>query len=84
MSVGLGARMSNLDTKYFVASQQPDNYVSGGIASGQTVVKFPGFGGKGESATNLDSTAVVVWAIVGVAIAIVLGVHASFGGHRLL
>lgn len=84
MPVGLGARTSNIDTRYFVAAQQQDNYVSGGVSSGKTVVKFPGFGGAAENGTGLDGTAIAVWVITGVSIAIVLGIHASFGGHRLL
>jgi hypothetical protein len=85
MPVGLGARKSSMDVKYFVEpGQAPDNYVSGGVASGQTLVKFPGFGGKGDAAGNWDSTCLLVWVITGAAIAIVLGVHASFGSHRLI
>jgi hypothetical protein len=73
-----------VDTRYFMAAQQPDNYVSGGLASGRTLVQFPGMGGKAEGGLNLDSTSLLVWVITGTAIVIVLGVHFSFGGRRLL
>jgi hypothetical protein len=73
-----------MDTRYFVAAQQPDNYVSGGVASGRSLVQFPGMGGKSDKGMNLDSTSLLVWVITGSAIAVVLGVHFSFGGRRLL
>lgn len=84
MAVGLGARKSNMDTRYFVDAQQPDNYVSGGIASGRTLVQFPGMGGMPSAGSNLDSTSLLVWALTVGAIVVVLGVHFSFGGRRLL
>lgn len=84
MPTGIGARTSNMDTRYFVGAQAgPDNYVSQGVASGRTLVSFPGFGGKGSD-SNLDQTSLLVWVITGLAIATVLGVHFSFGGRRLL
>jgi hypothetical protein len=73
---GLGARKTNADTKYFVSAQQ-DSYVSGGVAAGPVMVRFPGL--SGENGYGLDSTALLVWAITGAAIAVVLGIHFSFG-----
>ena len=78
---GLGARKTNNDTRYFVAAAE-DRYVSGGVAAGPVLSRFPGFNGNGEG-LGLDSTSLLVWAITAGAIAVVLGVHASFGGHRL-
>ena len=78
---GLGARKTNNDTRYFVAAQE-DRYVSGGVAAGPVLTRFPGLGGNGNG-VNLDSTSLLVWLITGAAIVVVLGVHASFGSHRL-
>lgn len=87
MAVGLGARKNNMDAKFFSsAAVNPDNYVSGGVVSGKTVVPFPvGYGGAEDGATNLnlDATSLLVWAITVGAIAVVLGIHASFGGTKL-
>lgn len=84
MATGLGARKTNADQKYFVAPQAgPDNYVTGGVAAGPVAVKMPGFGGKGNG-YNLDPVSMWVWGITLSAIALVLGVHFSFGGRRLL
>jgi hypothetical protein len=83
MAVGLGARMSNAGTKYFVDAQQND-YVSSGVAAGPVAVPFPGApGAGGGGGMGLDSTSLLVWVITGVAIAVVVGAHVSFGGHRL-
>ncbi len=83
MATGLGARKSNADQKYFVGAQQ-DNYVTGGVAAGPPLIRFPGVPGAGASAYNLDATSMWVWGITVGAILVVLGVHFSFGGHRLL
>lgn len=82
MATGLGARKTNADQKYFVSASQ-DQYVSGGVAAGPVAVKMPGLGGAGAG-YNLDATSMWVWGITLGAILIVLGVHTSFGGRRLL
>lgn len=82
MATGLGARKTNDDAKSFVAAEHAD-YRSGGVSAGPVMVRFPGFPSP-DSGSNLDSTALLVWVITGTAIAVVLGIHFSFGGHRLL
>jgi hypothetical protein len=84
MATGLGARKSNADQKYFTGTAQHDGYVTGGVSAGPTMVKFPGMGSNGENAYNLDATSMWVWGLTLGAIAVVLGVHFTFGGHRLL
>jgi hypothetical protein len=81
MAVGLGARKSNADTKYFVAASQPDAYVTGGVSAGRILTPFPGSGGGSDG--NWDATSLWVWGITGAALAVILGVHFSFGGFRI-
>lgn len=83
MATGLGARRTNADQKYFIAPQEHDNYVSGGVAAGPVLVGMPGRGGAAKG-YNLDATSMWVWGITLGAIAVVLGIHFSFGGSRLL
>jgi hypothetical protein len=85
MATGLGARKTNNDQKYFVNPQMQDNYVSGGVAAGPVLVGMPGAGGGGgRGIPNLDATSMWVWGITLGAVVVVLGVHWSFGGRRLL
>lgn len=84
MATGLGARKTNADQKYFVAPAGRDNYVSGGVASGPVVVGFPGAGGASQGIPNLDATSTWIWGITLASIVVVLGIHWSFGGRRLL
>lgn len=76
---GLGARRTSDDAAYYVAAEH-NSYVSGGMDSGPILIPWPG----GAKETNLDTTALLVWVITGASIAIVLGIHFSFGGRRLL
>ena len=81
MAVGLGARKSNTDTKYFVAAAQPDAYVTGGVSAGRVLTPFPGMGSGPDP--GWDGTSILVWGITAAAFAVVLGVHFSFGGFRI-
>ena len=82
MAVGLGARKSNADTKYFVSADQ-DSYVSGGIATGGVAVRSPFAGNGGGGDLGWDGVNLWVWGITGAALAIVLGVHFAFGPIRI-
>ncbi len=82
MAVGLGARKSNTDTKYFVSTQQ-DNYVTGGVSAGPVTIRSPFAGGGGGSDAGWDPVNLWVWGITGAALVIVLGIHFSFGGFRV-
>jgi len=75
---GLGARTINDATVLYAAAMHDDNQ-SGGLSSGPVLVPF-----LGAQGSNLDTTALLVWVITGAAIAVVLGIHFSFGGRRLL
>jgi hypothetical protein len=81
MAIGLGARKSNMDSKYYVGTQ-PDNYVTSGVAAGPVAVSSSFFG-SGGGGTGLDPVSMWVWGITAGALAVVLGIHFTFGGFRL-
>jgi hypothetical protein len=81
VAVGLGARKSNMDTKFTLSAQAgPDNYVSGGQVAGRILVPFGGGGGGGGG----DTVHLWVWGITAAAIIYLLGIHWTLGGIRSL
>ena len=81
MAVGLGARKSNTDTKYFLSAQQ-DSYVTSGVSAGGVAIRSP-FAGSGGGEPDWDGVSLWTWGITAAAFAVILGVHFSFGGFRI-